>query len=51
MSAGSDPAGATQVVREHVSPTRAAVRRFLRHRLAIVGVVLVVAIMLMAKRL
>jgi peptide/nickel transport system permease protein len=33
---------------EHVSPTRAAVRRFLRHRLAIVGVFLVVAIMLLA---
>jgi peptide/nickel transport system permease protein len=33
---------------EHVSPTRAAVRRFLRHRLAIVGVFLVIAIMLLA---
>ena len=37
-----------QIVIEHVSPTKAAVRRFLRHRLAIVGVVLVVAVLLMA---
>lgn len=37
-----------QIVIEHVSPTRAAVRRFLRHRLAIVGVVLVVAVLVMA---
>lgn len=36
------------MVVEHVSPTRAAVRRFLRHRLAIVGVVLVTAILVMA---
>jgi peptide/nickel transport system permease protein len=40
--------GATQVVAEHVSPTRAALRRFLRHRLAIVGVVLVAIIIVMA---
>jgi len=40
--------GASQVVIEHVSPGRAAVRRFLRHRLAIVGVVLVVGVVLMA---
>jgi peptide/nickel transport system permease protein len=40
--------GAVQVVVEHVSPTRAAVRRFLRHRLAIVGVFMVAAIILMA---
>jgi peptide/nickel transport system permease protein len=33
---------------EHVSPTRAAVRRFLRHRLAIVGVCMVAAIVLLA---
>ena len=32
--------GARQVVGEHVSPRRAAVRRFLRYRLAIVGVVI-----------
>ena len=37
-----------QIVIEHVSPTRAAVRRFLRHRLAILGVVLVVAVLVMA---
>ena len=40
--------GATQVVGEHVSPRRAAVRRFLRYRLAIVGVVLLGIIVLMA---
>ncbi len=39
---------AAQVVYEHVSPTRAAVRRFLRHRLAIIGVVIVSTILLMA---
>jgi peptide/nickel transport system permease protein len=37
-----------QVVIEHVSPTRAAIRRFLRHRLAIIGVFLVVTIVLLA---
>ena len=37
-----------QVVIEHVSPTRAAVRRFLRHRLAIIGVFLVITIVLLA---
>src|SRR5687767_13101130 len=58
MSAGLEPdalvpsepwatAGAPGVI-EHVSPTRAAVRRFLRHRLAIVGVFMVVAILLLA---
>ena len=41
-------AGARQVVGVHVSPRRAAVRRFLRYRLAIVGVVILLAIMLMA---
>jgi peptide/nickel transport system permease protein len=40
--------GATQVVGEHVSPRRAAVRRFLRYRLAIVGVILLAIIVLMA---
>ena len=40
--------GAQQVVIEHVSPSRAAIRRFLRHRLAIVGVVIVVTIVIMA---
>jgi len=39
---------ASPIVVEHVSPTRAAVRRFLRHRLAIVGVVLVATIVLLA---
>ena len=39
---------ASPLVVEPVSPTRAAVRRFLRHRLAIVGVVLVTAILVMA---
>lgn len=53
---GTDPRAVTsgrppvpaQVVAQHVSPTRAAVRRFLRHRLAIVGVVLVGVIILLA---
>ena len=48
---GADPwgtTGAQQVVVEHVSPGRAAVRRFLRHRLAIVGVVVVLTIVFMA---
>lgn len=58
MSAGLEPdalvpdqpwaTAASQGVIEHVSPTRAAVRRFLRHRLAIVGVFLVAAIILLA---
>ena len=34
--------GARQVVGEHVSPRRAALRRFLRYRLAIVGVFMLV---------
>jgi peptide/nickel transport system permease protein len=37
-----------QVVLEHVTPLRAATRRFLRHRLAIVGVFVVAAIVLLA---
>src|SRR4051795_8514732 len=37
-----------QVVLEHVTPLRAAVRRFLRHRLAIVGVIIVVIVVTMA---
>jgi peptide/nickel transport system permease protein len=40
--------GTAQIVAEHVSPGRAAVRRFLRHRLAIVGLFVVAAIILMA---
>jgi peptide/nickel transport system permease protein len=40
--------GAHQVVAEHVSPTRAAFRRFLRHRLALVGLVIVSVILLLA---
>lgn len=58
MSAGLEPDAlapdqpwatvASQGVIEHVSPTRAAVHRFLRHRLAIVGVFLVAAIILLA---
>jgi peptide/nickel transport system permease protein len=40
--------GAKQVVIEHVSPSRAAIRRFLRHRLAIVGVVVVITVVVMA---
>jgi peptide/nickel transport system permease protein len=40
--------GASQVVVEHVSPTRAAFQRFLRHRLALIGVVVVVAIIVLA---
>jgi peptide/nickel transport system permease protein len=38
----------TQVLGEHVSPRRAAVRRFLRYRLAIVGVFMLTIIILMA---
>src|SRR6185369_9935321 len=37
-----------QVVLEHVSPVRAAARRFVRHRLAIVGLIIVSIIVLMA---
>ena len=37
-----------QVVIEHVSPIRAAWRRFLRHRLAIVGVAIVIVVMAVA---
>jgi peptide/nickel transport system permease protein len=40
--------GATQIVAEHVSPTKAALRRFLRHRLAVVGLVVVAVIILLA---
>jgi len=40
--------GARQVVGEHVSPRRAAVRRFFRYRLAIVGLIMLGVIMLMA---
>jgi peptide/nickel transport system permease protein len=38
----------TQVLGEHVSPRRAAVRRFLRYRLAIVGVIMLSIIIFMA---
>ena len=37
-----------QVVLEHVTPARAAMRRFVRHRLAIVGVVIVTFIIIIA---
>jgi peptide/nickel transport system permease protein len=40
--------GTQEVGGEHVSPRRAAVRRFLRYRLAIVGVVMLLIIVLMA---
>jgi peptide/nickel transport system permease protein len=40
--------GARQVVAEHVSPTKAAFQRFLRHRLALAGVIVVSLIILMA---
>ena len=40
--------GAVQVVGVHVSPRRAAFRRFLRYRLAIVGVVVLLVIIVMA---
>jgi peptide/nickel transport system permease protein len=43
-----DATGARQVVVEHVSPGRAAIRRFLRHRLAIIGVLVVLTIVVMA---
>ena len=49
MSAAAEPPfRPVQVVAVHVSPTRAALRRFLRHRLAIVGVFLVSTILVMA---
>ena len=38
----------TQVLGEHVSPRRAALRRFLRYRLAIVGVFMLSVIILLA---
>src|SRR4029079_2548925 len=37
-----------QVVLEHVSPVKAALRRFVRHRLAIVGLIIVSIIILLA---
>jgi peptide/nickel transport system permease protein len=37
-----------QVVLEHVTPLRAAVRRFFRHRLAIVGLIMVATIIILA---
>jgi peptide/nickel transport system permease protein len=40
--------GTQEVGGEHVSPRRAAVRRFLRYRLAIVGVIMLLIIVLMA---
>jgi peptide/nickel transport system permease protein len=40
--------GPQEVVGERVSPRRAAVRRFLRYRLAIVGVIMLLIIVLMA---
>src|SRR5438477_4875806 len=40
--------GAQQIVVEHVSPFTAARRRFFRHRLAIVGLIIVFIIVLMA---
>jgi peptide/nickel transport system permease protein len=40
--------GAVQVVSDQVSPRRAAVRRFLRHRLAIIGVVMLATVLLLA---
>ena len=47
--AGSwSPLADQQVVLEHVTPARAAFRRFLRHRLAIIGVVIVTTIILLA---
>ena len=42
------PGMGTQIVIEHVSPVRAALRRFVRHRLAIVGFVIVTIVMGMA---
>jgi peptide/nickel transport system permease protein len=40
--------GARQVLGEQLSPRRAAIRRFLRHRLAIVGVFMLLVIMVLA---
>ena len=37
-----------QIVLEHVTPLRAAVRRFFRHRLAIVGLIIVTIIIILA---
>jgi peptide/nickel transport system permease protein len=47
-SVGPWTAEGQQVVAEHVSPARAAARRFVRHRLALVGVVMVATIILLA---
>jgi peptide/nickel transport system permease protein len=50
----SAPAGArqaapgSQVVVEHISPVRAAIRRFFRHRLAIVGLVIIAFVLFTA---
>lgn len=41
--------GVSQVaITDHVSPTKAAMRRFVRHRLAVVGLIVVAVIILMA---
>src|SRR5664279_5617094 len=39
---------AAQIVLEHVTPTRAAIRRFRRHRLALVGLVIVITVIILA---
>ena len=48
VSATCTAGSGDQVVLEHVTPVRAALRRFLRHRLAIVGLVIVSIIVLIA---
>jgi len=42
------PGGGQVVSAQHVSPTRAALQRFRRHRLAVAGLVVVIVIILMA---
>jgi len=49
MTASPRPdAEPAQVVLEHVTPLRAAIRRFRRHRLALVGLVIVITVVILA---
>ncbi len=49
MTASPRPdAQPAQIVLEHVTPLRAAVRRFRRHRLALVGLVIVITVIILA---
>ena len=44
----SVPGVSQVVIADHISPTRAALRRFRRHRLAVIGLLIVIVIVLMA---